>query len=410
MKRNFYLLSFLLLGCLWPEYSSAMVNWCKEPHCKSSSEKVKIINEFRRTFSLDDRVSFRNRGVVTRKPRLRSAQDITVTYDDFLDHLDLDKSRNSKIIPYGNIITMDVKGIDEQGNQLHTWDMPNFADYDYLETAVEHVPLPESGFQDSFPNLTHAFYIEAVNAYELYELSPDDLFLYGFGDFDDNNQPFAEDYYSAISAVPLEWGLGYTGVITFVFEDDPDYDSIQYVQYYDVVATGTLNTYDDGPVEALKLTFTEEGKAYQDGIVVDQGSFDELLWYSKEGHLLRAGLKSDTAQTGLINLDYMEYQKIALKTTTATRNRSLQQFNYFPNPVAAGQMLTIEWQETQELGFADLIDAQGRILNRLDLSGISHPSSVQIDIPENLASGMYFYRLHDRQGALLGSGKLQVME
>ncbi|GAB5550559.1 MAG: hypothetical protein Sapg2KO_01500 [Saprospiraceae bacterium] len=387
-----------------------MVQWCVEPYCGSGKVQYgKPLNEFKRTYLLENDLKPSVQVKITRKPRLRSAQDIVVGYEDFLEHLALGISRNSKIIPIGNNIPMDVKGIDTTGNVLQTWDMPNFSNYEFLEANVEHVPLAESGFQDSFPDLTHAFYISEVNSYELYGLTEDDLFLYGFGLFDEDNQAYAEDYYSALSPLPLEWGLGYTGIITFILEDDIEYDSIEYIQYYDVVASGTLNTYDDGPVDALKLIFTEEGRAYKDGKVIVQDSFDELLWYSKKGHFLRAGIDQENPLTGPTSFAYLEYQKISLNTATSTKNHQLQRLNYFPNPISAGQTLTIDLEQTQNLGFADLVNAQGQLLKRLDLSEINQQGQLQIDIPAELPSGMYFYRLHSDQGSLLGTGKLQIV-
>ncbi len=71
--------------------------------------------------------------------------------------------------------------------------------------------------------------------------------------------------------------------------------------------------------------------------------------------------------------------------------------------------MTIDLEQTQNLGFADLVNAQGQLLKRLDLSEINQQGQLQIDIPAELPSGMYFYRLHSDQGSLLGTGKLQIV-
>lgn len=410
MKQLFYLL-ILSSACLFrPTSSYAIITACVMPDCPTGADwgSGAAPVQFERTY-FSERASSRKTEVkITRKPRLRSAQDIVVNYEDFLAHLAPGLSRTSQAIPLGNTIYMDVKGIDTTGNNLQVWDMPDFSNYEIVEANVEHVRLEESGFQDSFPNLTHAFYIPSANVYELYELTPDDLFLSGFGEFDENNQAYAEDYGSTLSPIPLEWGLGFTGIVTFILEEDIDYDSIQYIQYYDVVETGILNTYDEGPVEALKLIFTEEGRAYKNGIVIEENSFDELIWYSTKGHLLRAGIDQANPLTGETILDYVEYQKIS--TPTSTKNHQLQQFNYFPNPIAAGQTLTIDMEGSQNLGFADIVNAQGQVLKRLDLSEANQQTQLQIDIPAELPIGMYFYRLHSDQGSLLGTGKLQIVE
>ena len=409
MKQLFYLFVSLATILLWPSVSYGGVSICFVPLCGPTNPLGGRPSEaFKRTYLLENNLKPKISVEITRKPKLRSKQDIVVNYEDFLAHLAPGLTRRAQIIPNGNTITMDVKGIDTTSNVRQTWDMPNFADYELIELDVQHVTLPESGFQDSFPNLTHAFYIPAVNVYEMYELTPDDLFLYGFGQFDDNNQAYTEDFGSTMSPIPLEWGLGFTGVVTFIFEEDLTYDSIQYIQYYDVVETGMLNTYDDGPVEALKLIFTEEGRAYKDGMVIEEDSFDELLWYSTKGHFMRAGIDRANPITGQTKLEYVEYQKISIPTST--KHQRLPQLNYFPNPISAGQTLTIDVEQSQRLGFADLVNAQGQLLKRLDLSGTNHQPQLQIDIPGELPAGVYFYRLHSDQGALLGIGKLQVVD
>ncbi len=264
---------------------------------------------FRRAYTDKEGVVRQSRMTVHRKKgRSTKSQGVVITFDDFTDHLALDKARIAQVVDIENVtLTMDVKGFD---TLAQTWTMPNFNNYSFEEVAIEHVTLESSGFQDSFPNLTHAFYAPTLNQYEFYELNQDELFLYGLGKFDENDQPFAEDYYLTQSFLPLEEGWEFEGTVTFIYEGDPELDSLQLIQSYYSIGQGTLNTYDEGPVDAVKLYFVEEFLEFKDGEEISYDYYDEMVWYSKQGHYIRAGFSEGAPIEGVTSFDYMVYQKI----------------------------------------------------------------------------------------------------
>jgi hypothetical protein len=144
----------------------------------------------------------------------------------------------------------------------------------------------------------------------MYELNQDELFFYGYGSFNENNEPVTEDYYLTTSPLPLEYGLEFEGTVTFIYEDDPELDSLQFIQTYHAIGQGTLNTYDEGPVDAVKLYFVEEITEFKDGAITYYDYYEEIVWYSEEGHYIRAGLSEDAPIEGSTSFQYMEYQKI----------------------------------------------------------------------------------------------------
>jgi len=307
MNRIAIFLPLFLFSLLLPDKATATLTRVKVGmgFSGNSTEFTRIYKEQR------DRPR-QSRTTVYRRPRPTKSQNIVITYEDFVDHLGLDKNRVGRFLgaEEGMPISMDVGSIDTVGTVLQSWTMPNFNDYAFEEVHVEHVSLEASGFQDSFPNLTHAFYVPSLNRYELYELNEDELFLYGYGEFDENNQPYAEDYYLTQSFLPLEWGWEFEGTVSFIYEDDPELDSLQFIQTYYSIGQGTLNTYDEGPVDAIKLYFIEELLEFKDGDTTVYDFYEEMVWYSKQGHYIRACLTDGAPIEGQTDFKYVEYSKI----------------------------------------------------------------------------------------------------
>ncbi|MEZ4921158.1 MAG: hypothetical protein R2792_18805 [Saprospiraceae bacterium] len=261
--------------------------------------------------------------------------------------------------------------------------MPDFNSYATLDRTIEHVAPAATGFLSEFPGSTQCFYIPSTNVYEMFELTDDDLFQFGTIRFDDNDDPYAQDIYLTASPVPLEWGWIYEGIVTFIYTDDPDVDSLQFIQIYDAVAFGTLNTYDDGPVDAVKLNFTHEQRAFKDGQVVEFVTYDEIVWYSKEGHYLRGSLLPGMPSTGSTIFAHMEYQNqrskckqtggANLNGKTVFQTHSLSRRDPGPGNWAF---------HASQNGLLKMFDVNGKMVNRLWCKLLGEHNTFQVQVPE----------------------------
>ena len=86
--------------------------------------------------------------------------------------------------------------------------------------------------------------------------------------------------------------------------------------------------------------------------------------------------------------------------------KEIKQVHTFPNPISAGEHLTIEFQnQLNSNPLFELFDASGRRVREARLSGLQ-----QSEVPiHGLPSGFYFYRVMT-EGQILGVGKLLVVE
>lgn len=337
--------------------------------------------------------------------RAKRTEDVIISYNDFQNHLTVGNSRILSTVQEGAVTPMDVGIIDTVGDVFQTWVMPDLNDYTTNLFNMSHQGLETTSFTDSFPNPTHVIYGEESDRNEFYQLTQDDLFFYGYEESEMvNGNPFALDVYTALTPVPLKWGLEYTGVVSFVDEQNSTpFDSIRYVQLYDVIGQGTLVTFDDGSVSAVKLIFTEEEYSYKDGVETFEGSEDELVWYSKEGHYIRAEIEDAFTDTGMVNLTNMSYQKITNVTTGIFSNTSSTNVNSFPNPVSAGDVLNFEIDVPLLSSTVKIFSTQGKQVTQLGFSSMN-----QIKVPETLASGIYFYLVQTPDGDNIYSGKVQI--
>ena len=329
---------------------------------------------------------------------------IEVSYQDFLDHFSVGKTRT--ILNLQEPVMMDIKDIDDTGTETQTWVMPNFNNYTNTKIESENIGINVANLRDSFPNPTHAF-LSDENIEDIYQLNEDELFFYGYG-FNDENGALIEkyDYYVAQAPIPLKWGLDYTGEVTFVYEADPQIDSTLFVQHYDVIAQGTLKTFDDGDVDAVKAIFVEIENSYKNGVLFEKDSIEQIVWYSKKGHYLRGDLKDPWNKMGNVELKNMSYQKINTNTAS-TNDESLQAIKMFPNPIAPGKILTIESKKDLTSFSVVMYNITGQKINTLRFNKANNTLN-QIKIPENLSSGIYFYKVVDKQGVTFKNGKIQV--
>jgi hypothetical protein len=253
--------------------------------------------------------------------RNKSANALSITYDDFLNHLvpGLDRLGQILIDPAG--IPMDVGGEDVEDV---TWNMPDFTLQGTLQlrnTFSEEVN--STPFTGDFPeaNITHAFQTGAY--YEYYEVIPDmqeetgAVYYYGASD-----ESFIYPGDLVHAPVPLSLGLGlfeaeFGAVDCALLEGgcgtgNPAEAYYLMTQEFEEVATGTLNTYDNGPTQAIKVRNSHIERVYDaDDNLLEENLTDYLIWYSKDGHYMRAELADGAPWVGNTNFVQIEYQKLS---------------------------------------------------------------------------------------------------
>lgn len=384
-------------GCIIPD--------CPE-NCSGGFRDQENETKFRRTYT--KRSHSQNRKI-TGAAKVRNGNAPIITKAEFLEHMALDKKRIFKVVPLGNNIPFDVGAFDQDGFEAQIWNMPDFGQYNVIDNyEIEHVTPESSGFEDEFPEATHCFYMANGNSYEFVEVADEDLFTLGYINVDENDEGDVFDTYLTAAPFPLEMGLEFEGIVIIEYTEDPDIDSLIYTQEYIVSGYGTLNTYDDGPVEAIKLNYTQTNVDYKDGVVIDSFFLQEIVWYSPEGHYLRGSLVDGAPTSGQTTISHFEYQRLDNSVSTKDEQALGTSLNFFPNPVSAGDVLTVTNPEDIHFGLVRLYDIQGRLVQQMDLSTMGAMDSFQFKLPQNLVSGLYTYQVFTPHGKMLGQGKLQI--
>lgn len=101
------------------------------------------------------------------------------------------------------------------------------------------------------------------------------------------------------------------------------------------------------------------------------------------------------------------YRPSANEVVTAVEESQAISVSTFPNPVKAGQTLTLQTDAPVNAGFFSLHDLSGRTVHSTRFDAGGHPQ-IQLTIPARLSSGMYIYQLYSPRGAPLGNGKLMI--
>ncbi len=112
-----------------------------------------------------------------------------------------------------------------------------------------------------------------------------------------------------------------------------------------------------------------------------------------------------TAENEII---FAAFRPQVAETITAVRNIGTFATTQFPNPIAAGETLTIQTEIPLTSGFVQLIDTQGKILHQLPFAAAGVANQFQVQLPNNLPVGLYFYEVQDKQAKRVGYGKLLV--
>lgn len=410
MKQILFTFICLSVMLLWSGTAFAMGNTCTIPECSEGCDEAFTNQDdettFRRTYTKRSRSQNRK---ISGIAQVRNGDAPMISKAEFEDHMALDKKRIFKVVPLGNSIPFDVGAYDQDGVAAQVWNMPDFSQYNVIDNfTIEHITPESSGFEDEFPEATHCFYMAHSNTYEFGEMAEEDLFILGRIIVDMNDEGDVLDTYLTATPFPLEMGLEFEGIVIIEYTDDPDIDSLIYTQEYIVSGYGTLNTYDDGPVEAIKLNYTQTNVDYKDGVVIDSFFLQEIVWYSPEGHYLRGSLVEGAPTSGETTIGHFEYQRLDTGVNTKEVTSKPTSLNYFPNPVSAGDVLTVTHTSDTHFGLVRLYDMQGRLVQQMDLSGMGAVRKFQVQLPSDLVAGMYMYQVQSPKGESLGQGKLNV--
>jgi hypothetical protein len=409
MKPKFLsIFIYLSVMLLWADTAFAnaplgcVVPYCPEGPFKGEEDEA----TFRRTYT---KRSISQNHKISGTAQVRNGDAPSINKAEFEDHIALDKKRIFKVIPLGNNIPMDVGAFDQFGDEAQVWNMPDFDQYNVMnDLTIEHISPESSGFEDEFPEATHCFYYKHMNKYEFVQMAEEDLFTLGYIEVDENDEGEVLDIYLTVTPFPLEMGVEFEGTVIIEYTDDPDIDSIFSTQEYIVSGYGTLNTYDDGPVEAIKLNHSRMRLKYNDGVVIDSSLLQEVIWYSPEGHFLRGTLIEGAPTSGQTNIEHFKYQRLDTGVSTKEVTTKGTALNYFPNPVSAGDVLTVTHTMDTHFGLVRLYDIQGRQVQQMDLSALGAVRNFQVQLPSDLVAGLYTYQVYSPQGASIGLGKLQI--
>jgi hypothetical protein len=97
-----------------------------------------------------------------------------------------------------------------------------------------------------------------------------------------------------------------------------------------------------------------------------------------------------------------------LVSSTATESVAPDAFRVFPNPLQAGAQLSVHASVEVLNGNMELLDAFGRQVAIWPLSAAQN-ETLRFTLPGMLHSGLYLYRITDKNKQVRSTGKLQVI-
>ncbi len=113
----------------------------------------------------------------------------------------------------------------------------------------------------------------------------------------------------------------------------------------------------------------------------------------------------------ILNLNYNEdnhfYRPQAAGVSTAVHELNRISFRSFPNPVSAGQALSIQAKSPVSAGYISLFDLNGRLIQQTVFEA-SAGQQLLLQIPAKLEGGFYIYQISDEAGNPIGREKLLV--
>ena len=269
-------------------------------------------------------------------PPQKTLTDVVISYQDFQSHLAVGQDRIVRIVdPSSGVLFMDV-GVEGLATG-EVWNMPDLSPtafpggqtVTYSSVVVTSAPNYES-FTSEDPET--GVVTNPAAAYQLgsgfYQFL--DFFVSEFegettgtldnlGYFRNNN---VYSFYATLTPIPLSLNtldleVSILGDYCAFFENgcetgNPNEETFDLNQTFEVVASGTLNTYDGESSEGIKLRNTDVFTFYDNnGQVIEERTFRYLLWYTKAGHFFKVSLSQGAPWTGTTDLAYVEYQKLS---------------------------------------------------------------------------------------------------
>lgn len=319
-----------LLFCSIPIKLNAAIVSCSQTNVFTGDNED---TKFRRTYpkSAQAKPAYNK---ITRKQKPTAAQKnnnaVVISYQEFLAHFSPDFTRSfRRVIPLNESISMDVKEENNFGFDPQSWVMP---DFDNLMISVDtdsdqnisQFDGEGHQYRDNFTTTTgggfiytqHGIHIPSFNAFEFYEIQYDEQ--EGLGGLvslghviEEGNDPQINQVEQELVPVPAAWGS--TTTLNYgEGSDAPNVDFIDVEQHVEVVAFGTLTTFDDGDVQAIKVHSTlTRTTYYTDGTPPEEITEREIWWYSKDGHFLRGRVGANEPFEGMTSFTGMVYHKIS---------------------------------------------------------------------------------------------------
>jgi len=105
---------------------------------------------------------------------------------------------------------------------------------------------------------------------------------------------------------------------------------------------------------------------------------------------------------------FAAFRPHVVETITSVKDVNILPTSHFPNPMAAGQTLTIETPEAMAASFFRLIDAQGRVVQQQQVTDFGSNTGLQVRLAGHLPQGIYFYEISDQTGKYRGQGAVQI--
>ncbi len=331
--------------------------------------------------------------------------NVVITYDDFLSHLQIGRERTT--MGTDKPLRMDIGAINSGVKE--TWVLTDFRNAtDFTSILQHHVAPTELDLYEEFGYGTHGVYSDqTVSRDDLYDLNEERLFFVGYEELE--NGVWQEHRYDQLKApIPLQLGADYSSVVRFGLDGtDTDLNYVEYTDNYSVIGQGTLKTFDDGDAEAIKLIYKEETREYENGEQVSYSERYELIFYSKRGHYIQADIEDPWNKEGLVDFNTIRYHKLA-DTSLSIADFSQNDVKIFPNPIAAGETLTI--QSKSELGSysVDFYNIYGQHI-KVPSQYENGSKKLQLNIPSDLSKGFYIYKIKSQDGSVVTNGKIQVL-
>lgn len=103
----------------------------------------------------------------------------------------------------------------------------------------------------------------------------------------------------------------------------------------------------------------------------------------------------------------MSYRPQVSDLSTGIEKIRLPMLRSFPNPVQAGQTVTIQTKSLTSIGYFQLADLNGQVVQRQSFDTSSN-RQFSMQIPVNVYPGYYLFHVFDKRSQPIGMGKLYV--